>query len=85
VKPPRFGQVDDGCRARAGGLPELRLGTFRGSATGLRDHVSGQVHGALAAEGVEERILADRTIRHLLAHLPSQATYRRLLQALARR
>ena len=68
----------DGYRARAGELPSLSLGTFRGSATGLRNYVSGQVHAALAAEGVEERRFADRTIRHLLAHLPSKATYREL-------
>lgn len=71
----------DGYRSRAGSLPPLRLGMFRGAVTGLANYVSGQVHGALAAAGDEERRYADRSVRHLLAHLPTRATLERLLEA----
>ena len=69
----------DGYRSRAGALPPLGPGSFRGAVTGLANYVSGQVHGALAANDEQERRFADRSVRHLLAHLPTRATLEHLL------
>lgn len=71
----------DGYRSGAGGLPPLRLDTFRGAAIGLLNYVSGQVQSALDAGGTEERRFADRNVRHLLTHLPSRAIYEQVLDA----
>ncbi|WFE29055.1 phosphotransferase [Solwaraspora sp. WMMD791] len=84
-----YGRVDavgartliDGYRRRAGGVPTLRLADFRGAATGLVNYVSEQVEAALAAGTTEDRRYADRSVRHLLAHLPTRATLERLLDA----
>jgi Ser/Thr protein kinase RdoA (MazF antagonist) len=73
----------DGYRARAGTLPELELGSFRGAVTGLANYVHGQVQEALAASGAEERRYADRSVSHLLAHLPTRATLEQLLTVVA--
>jgi aminoglycoside phosphotransferase (APT) family kinase protein len=71
----------EGYRAQAGSLPALSLGAFRGAATSLLNYVAGQVHLALNARGQEDKMDADRSVRHLLAHLPSQGTYERVLDA----
>lgn len=73
----------DGYRARAGALPELEPGSFRGAVTGLANYVHGQVQEALAASGTEERRYADRSVSHLLAHLPTRATLEELLTVVA--
>jgi len=73
----------DGYRARAGALPSLGLDTFRGAATGLQNYVAGQIDLALHAESAEDQRYADRSVRHLLTHLPTPATYRRVLDAAA--
>jgi hypothetical protein len=70
-----------GYRARAGALPELSLDTFRGTAIGLLNYVSGQVHLALAATTEEDQRYADRNVRHLLTHLPGRETFERVLTA----
>lgn len=71
-----------GYRARAGALPELRLDSFHGAATGLLNYVSGQLHVALDATGAENQRYADRDVRHLLTHLATRATYERVLDSL---
>ena len=71
----------DGYRARAGSLPPLRLEEFRGAATALQNYVAGQVDLALNASGEDDERYADRNVRHLLTHLPSLATYERVLDA----
>jgi aminoglycoside phosphotransferase (APT) family kinase protein len=71
----------DGYRARAGSLPRLDLDSFRGAATGLQNYVVGQVELALEATGEEDERYAERNVRHLLTHLPSRATYERVLAA----
>jgi hypothetical protein len=63
-----------------GAAPALSLATFRGAATGLQNHVSGQIELALHAEGDEEVRFTDRTVRHLLTHLPSRETFEQLLR-----
>jgi Ser/Thr protein kinase RdoA (MazF antagonist) len=70
-----------GYRERAGSLPALTLDTFRGAATGLQNYVAGQIGRALEAAGTDEAEYADRSLRHLLTHLPSAETYERLLDA----
>jgi phosphotransferase family enzyme len=73
----------EGYREKAGALPELSLATFRGSATALMNYVAGQVDRALDAAGDQDSRHFDRTVRHLLTHLPSRATYEQLLTATA--
>lgn len=71
----------DGYRRQAGSLPALSLDTFRGAATGLQNYVAGQVSWALDSAGTDDGRYADRSVRHLLTHLPSAATYERVLEA----
>jgi aminoglycoside phosphotransferase (APT) family kinase protein len=75
----------DGYRARAGSLPPLSLATFRGTANGLQNYVSGQVDLALNAVGDEDARYADRNMRHLLTHLPSRETFEQLLEVMPQR
>lgn len=70
-----------GYRAAAGAVPPLDLAAFRGAATGLVNYVAGQVGDALAAPDGEDRRYAYRSVRHLLAHLPTRASFERLLDA----
>ncbi len=72
----------DGYRARAGALPPLGLAMFRGAVTSLANYVTGQVHGALAAHG-DDRRYADRSVHHLLTHLPTRATLEQLADVAA--
>jgi hypothetical protein len=81
VNPGGARALVEGYRARAGAPPRLRIETFRGAATGLQNYVAGQVHLALNASGEEEQRDTERTVRHLLTHLPSRATYEQLLNA----
>ena len=75
----------DGYRETAGTLPELDVPSFRGAVTGLANYVCGQVEHALTATGDEDRRYSERSVRHLLAHLPTRAALERLVDvALAR-
>jgi hypothetical protein len=69
----------DGYRATAGTVPALDLAAFRGAVTGLMNYVTGQVEYALAATDDEDRRYADRSVRHLLSHLPTRAALEQLL------
>jgi hypothetical protein len=71
----------DGYRAVAGTLPALDMAMFRGAVTSLANYVSGQVHEALNAREGEDQRYADRSLRHLLTHLPTstRAVLERLL------
>ncbi|MEE6263073.1 phosphotransferase [Plantactinospora sonchi] len=69
----------DGYRDIAGTLPDLDLTMFRGAVTSLANYVSGQVRYALAARDPEDRRYADRSVTHLLSHLPTRSTLERLL------
>lgn len=69
----------DGYRAHAGELPPLDLTMFRGAITGLANYVSGQVQTALDAQAEEEQRYADRSVRHLLSHLPTRANLEQLI------
>jgi hypothetical protein len=77
------GEVNEaGVRALLDGYgprPELTLDSFRGTATAMRNYVAGQIDLALSAE---DGSYADRAVRHLLTHLPSRATYERILAAI---
>jgi hypothetical protein len=70
----------DGYR-EAGDLPPLDLASFRGAVTGLANYVYGEVSQALAATGDEDRRFRDRSVRHLLSHLPSRDRLEHLLDA----
>jgi hypothetical protein len=59
-------------------LPDT-LDSFRGTATAMRNYVAGQIDLALSAA---DGSYVDRTVRHLLTHLPSRATYERILAAI---
>jgi aminoglycoside phosphotransferase (APT) family kinase protein len=69
----------DGYRARAGTVPPLDLGSFRGAVNSKANYVSGQIHHAMDKPGP----FADRLIEHLLAHLPTRANLERLLDVVA--
>jgi Ser/Thr protein kinase RdoA (MazF antagonist) len=69
----------DGYRAVAGTLPPLGMGIFAGAVTSLANYVSGQLDHALTARDEEIRRYQDRSVRHLLAHLPTRAALERLL------
>jgi aminoglycoside phosphotransferase (APT) family kinase protein len=71
----------DGYRARAGSVPPLSLATFRGTATALQNYVAGQIDLALNASREEDVRFTDRNVRHLLTHLPSRATFEKVLEA----
>jgi Ser/Thr protein kinase RdoA (MazF antagonist) len=70
-----------GYQEQAGALPALSLDSFRGAATGLQNYLAGQVGRALDAAGTDDERYADRSVRHLLTHLPSAQTYERVLDA----
>lgn len=72
------GAVADGYRAEAGALPPLTLGSFRGTATATLNYVGGQLELARNATG-EDRRFAERSVRHLLANLPSRELYEKIL------
>ncbi|MFV2085909.1 hypothetical protein [Micromonospora sp. LOL_021] len=57
--------------------------TLADAATGLGNYIYEQVEAALAAGTTEEQRYADRSVRHLLAHLPTRTTLERLLDAVA--
>jgi hypothetical protein len=69
----------DGYRAAAGTLPPIGPGMFRGAVTGQANYLTGQIRYALAAHDDEDRRHADRSVRHLLAHLPTPDALARLL------
>jgi aminoglycoside phosphotransferase (APT) family kinase protein len=69
----------EGYRAQAVQVPPLDLTAFSGAATSMANYVYGEVSRALAAGDDEERRHADRSVGHLLAHLPTCVTFERLL------
>ncbi|MCW6011063.1 phosphotransferase [Micromonospora sp. CPCC 205371] len=69
----------DAYRTVAGALPPLGMGMFTGAVTSLANYVAGQLDHALTARDEEIRRYQDRSVRHLLAHLPTRATLERLL------
>jgi hypothetical protein len=71
----------EGYRAKAGRAPDLDLSSFRGAATSLANYVAGEVGAALELPPGEERRYADRSVLHVLTHLPTRATLERLLEA----
>jgi hypothetical protein len=73
----------EGYRATAGSLPALGMDMFRGAVTSLTNYAMGQVGYALAAGDDEDRRYADRSVRHLLTHLPTRATLELLLDAVS--
>lgn len=71
-----------GYRDEAGSVPPLDLPAWHGAVTGLLNYVCGEVEYALDAKDPDERRHADRSVHHLLTHLPSRAGLERLLAAL---
>lgn len=70
-----------GYRAQAGSVPDLNLAAFRGHAMSIVNYLDGLVYAATESSNVDDRHHADRSVRHLLAHLPSRTAYERLLDA----
>jgi Ser/Thr protein kinase RdoA (MazF antagonist) len=70
-----------GYRATAGSLPPLDMAMFRGAVTSLANYVSGQVQAVMDASTNGDQQYADRSVRHLLSHLPTRATIEQLLDA----
>ena len=50
--------------------PPLDITTFRGTAIGLANYVAGEIDRALKTDNEEDQRHADRSVQHLLAHLP---------------
>ncbi|HEX6357799.1 hypothetical protein [Actinophytocola sp.] len=73
----------EGYHATAGSLPALGMDMFRGAVTSLANHTAGQIELALTAHDDEERRYANRSVRHLLTHLPTRATLEQLLDAVS--
>jgi hypothetical protein len=71
----------EGYAAKAGALPSLDLADFRGAAVSLLNYVNGQIESTLHADDDETRRFFDRSVGHLLAHLPTRATYQRIVDA----
>lgn len=71
----------EGYRSEGGELPPLDLAMFSGAATSLGNYVSGEIHRALDASDDEDSSHADRSVRHLLSHLPTRTGFERLLDA----
>lgn len=71
----------EGYRATAGALPAFDMSMFRGAVTGLANYVFGLVEYAIEVGDAEDRRFAERSVRHVLAHLPTLATLERLLGA----
>src|SRR5262245_43933665 len=69
----------DGYRAEAGSLPMLDLSSFRGAITAWLNYAYGQFCMALQASDAEDQRHTDRSLRHLLSHLPTRANLERLL------
>jgi Ser/Thr protein kinase RdoA (MazF antagonist) len=69
----------DGYRTVAGGMPPMDITMFSGAATSFANYLYGEVNMALDAADEEDRRHADRSVRHLLSHLPSRSTMERLL------
>jgi hypothetical protein len=65
-----------GYREVAGDLPPISEAMFRGTATSLANYVAGQVEQALAGADPEH----DRSIRHLLTHLPGPSAFATLIR-----
>lgn len=70
-------------RLEASWLPGLDLSTFSGAATSLANYTFGEVSQALSARDDEQRRHTDRSVRHLLAHLPSRAILERILDVVS--
>jgi Ser/Thr protein kinase RdoA (MazF antagonist) len=59
-------------------VPRLEPAMFRGAATSLLNYVYGEVETALDAADDESRRLGERSVRHLLTHLPTMSTVEQL-------
>ena len=85
----------EGYAARAGSIPPLAEGSFRGRAMSLCNYVLGEFDQALEAHravatgsdpnAAERCAYAVRNVTHLLTRLPTRADFGRLLTALDRR
>jgi Ser/Thr protein kinase RdoA (MazF antagonist) len=73
----------EGYRAQAGQVPPLDMTAFSGAATSMANYVHGEISRALDAADDEERRHADRSVQHLLSHLPTRTTLERLLDAVS--
>jgi len=60
----------DGYRRACEFPPPLDITTFRGTAIGLANYVAGEIDRALKTDNEEDQRHADRSVQHLLAHLP---------------
>jgi Ser/Thr protein kinase RdoA (MazF antagonist) len=69
-----------GYRSLAGSPPPMDIAAFRGHATGIMNYLDGLAYAAMEAADVDDRVHASRSVRHLLAHLPSRDTYERMLE-----
>jgi hypothetical protein len=73
----------EGYVAKAGAPPPLDLADFRGAAVSQLNYVNGQISSAMDATDDGTRRFFDRSVSHLLAHLPTRATYERVLEVAA--
>lgn len=69
-----------GYRDVAGAVPALNLASFQGAGISVTNYVGGQVGAALSASGAA-RHDAERSVRHVLTHLPTREQLTLLLEA----
>lgn len=69
-----------GYRDVAGAVPELSLASFQGAGISVANYVDGQIGSALDSRGAD-RDVAERSVRHVLTHLPTTAALSQLLAA----
>jgi Putative homoserine kinase type II (protein kinase fold) len=81
VNVPAARGMVEGYAATASRVPALDLAAFRGAVTSLANYVHGQVQVALAATNDDDRRFVERSVRHVLAHLPTTSTLENLVEA----
>jgi hypothetical protein len=78
VNVPAARGLVEGYARTASSMPTVDLAAFRGAVTSLANYVHGQVELALTATDPDDRRFQERSVRHLLAHLPTLSTLERL-------
>lgn len=71
----------DGYRTVTGTLPPIGIDSFHGAAISLVNYLNGLIGDALNEPAEERRALANRSVHHLLTHMPTRSTFEQILEA----
>jgi hypothetical protein len=83
VNVPAARGLVEGYARTASVTPTVDLAAFRGAVTSLANYVHGQVDLALTVTDPDDRQFYERSVRHLLAHLPTLSTLEQLSDTVA--